>query len=109
MTKDKVLELHAEVYKALANPKRLQILQCLIDGEKSVGEILACKQFLDTPQPTVSQHLALLRQAGLVTVRRGGTNVFYKLGSPKLVRALELTKEILTERLGELQKIATQI
>ncbi len=102
------VQLLADVYQALSNPKRIQILKCLVDGEKSVSEILACKQFLETPQTTVSQQLALLRQVGLVTVRREGTNVFYRLSTPKVAELIELAREILNERLRGLQRIAAK-
>jgi ArsR family transcriptional regulator len=108
MAESEALQLLADVYQALSNPKRLQIVKCLVNGEKSVTQILACKQFLETPQTTVSQHLALLRQAGLVTVRREGTNVFYKLSNPKVLRLLNLAREIVSERFDGLQRVAAR-
>ena len=62
--------------KALANEKRLQILCLLTAGERSVGDINA---LLDLSQSALSQHLAVLREEGLVQTRREAQNVFYAL------------------------------
>jgi DNA-binding transcriptional ArsR family regulator len=61
---------------AMCNEKRLMILCQLIDGERSVNELA---ELLDAAQPTVSQHLALLRRQGLVTSRQEGKTHFYSL------------------------------
>ncbi|WP_411832350.1 ArsR/SmtB family transcription factor [Pseudoxanthomonas mexicana] len=66
----------AQLLKALANEKRLQILCLLAEGERSVGEINA---LLDLSQSALSQHLAVLREEGLVGTRRDAQNVFYAL------------------------------
>jgi len=61
---------------AMCNEKRLMILCQLVDAERSVNELV---DLLDAPQPTVSQHLALLRRQGLVTSRQQGQTHFYSL------------------------------
>ena len=61
---------------AMCNEKRLMILCQLIDGERSVNELA---ELLDAAQPTVSQHLALLRRQGLVASRQEGQTHFYSL------------------------------
>ena len=66
----------AQLLKALANEKRLQILCLLSSGERSVGELNA---LLDLSQSALSQHLAVLREEGLVQTRREAQNVFYAL------------------------------
>ncbi|TQM10332.1 ArsR family transcriptional regulator [Pseudoxanthomonas sp. 3HH-4] len=66
----------AQLLKALANEKRLQILCLLASGERSVGEINA---LLDLSQSALSQHLAVLREEGLVQTRREAQNVIYTL------------------------------
>jgi DNA-binding transcriptional ArsR family regulator len=73
---------NAEVYKILANPKRLEILNILKAGETPV-EIL--RAVLKLPKANLSQHLALLRHARLVTVRRNGLNAYYKIIDPRIV------------------------
>lgn len=64
------------IFEALAEPHRRQILTTLLDGERSAGAIVAS---LDLAQPTVSKHLKVLREAGLVRVRPDGTRRLYGL------------------------------
>lgn len=66
----------AEVYKAAGAPIRLRILALLSHGERCVCEL---HDALDAPQPTVSRHLAILRQAGLVRARRDASWAWYRL------------------------------
>lgn len=73
---------NAEVYKILANPKRLEILNLLKTREFSVEQML---DILKLPKANLSQHLALLRHARLVTVRRNKINAYYKIADPRIV------------------------
>lgn len=66
----------SRLLKALANEKRLFLLCLLVEGEKSVGELNAR---LDLSQSALSQHLAMLRDDGLVTTRRDAQSIFYAL------------------------------
>lgn len=86
--------LHARICRALADPKRLLIIDTLRHGEMSVGDI--CYQ-LDLPQSNVSQHLAILRNKGLVTSRRDAQWIYYSLASPKLIEALDLLHEVVED------------
>ena len=88
-------QLHASLCKGLADPKRLMIIEALRGGERSVGEI--CDE-LELPQANVSQHLAILRDRGLVTPRRDGQFVFYSLSSDKITRALDLLRQVMAEQ-----------
>ena len=88
-------ELHASVCKGLADPKRLLIINAMRDGERSVGEI--CDE-LGLPQANVSQHLAVLRDKGLARTRKDGQRVFYELSSPKIIRAVDLLREVMAEQ-----------
>jgi DNA-binding transcriptional ArsR family regulator len=69
-------EAAAELLRALGNEQRLLILCLLVEGERSVGELL---EALDLAQSALSQHLARLREAGLVQTRRDAQKVFYRL------------------------------
>lgn len=89
-------QLHASVCKGLADPKRLLIISELRDGERSVSDIC---EALDLPQANVSQHLAILRDKGLVKARRDGQFVFYSLTSEKIIRAIDLLREVMAEQL----------
>lgn len=76
------------VLKAMSNPVRLLVLCQLAEGEKSVGEL---ERVVDVSQSALSQHLALLRQRGLVQGRRDGQTIFYSLAgreAPALLAAL---------------------
>lgn len=75
-------ERNAEIYKILANPKRLEILNILKFRELSAGDLVKIVQL---PKANVSQHLALLRHTRLVTVRRNGLNIYYKIADPRIV------------------------
>ncbi len=66
----------ADMLKALSNPQRLRVMCLLIDGEKTVGELNAR---IDLSQSALSQHLAVLRDSGLVQTRREAQSVFYSV------------------------------
>ncbi|MCI4350308.1 MAG: metalloregulator ArsR/SmtB family transcription factor [Thermoplasmata archaeon] len=74
----------AEVFAALSNPRRVVILSCLLEGEKSVGDLWGCERLQPSSQPNMSQHLSILRKAGLVRERRDGARVLYRVASPQL-------------------------
>lgn len=95
--------LHAELCRTLANPKRLQILECLAAGERSVGEIAAATGM---SLVNVSQHLALMRAKGVVTGRREGTTVYYRIANPKMIEACALVREVLMEQFRDGARLA---
>lgn len=90
-------DLHAAVCKALSDPKRLQIITALRTGERSVGELC---DLLDASQSNASQHLAVLRDRGIVTGRREGTTIHYRLTSDKVLAAVDLLREFIAEQHG---------
>ena len=84
-------ERTAVIGRALADPKRLCVLESLSSGELSVSELagrVACQV------PNMSQHLAVLRAAGLVATRREGSTVFYRLSDPRVLEAYSLLQSI---------------
>lgn len=101
--RNELYQLHASVCKGLADPKRLLILNGLRDGERSVTDLV---DELDIPQANVSQHLAVLRDRGLVTGRRDGQWVYYSLTSTKIVEAMDLLREVMSEQLGTATSLA---
>jgi ArsR family transcriptional regulator, virulence genes transcriptional regulator len=105
MKQERLFELHAEVCKALSNPVRLRLINELQDGERTVGS-LAKK--LDIRQAHVSQHLAVLRQRGVVKTRRDGPNIYYGISNPKIVKACSLIREVLLEQLQKDQSIVAE-
>ncbi len=94
----RLYELQAEVCQTLGNPKRLEIISALRDGEKTVTDLVV---ILGVPQANVSQHLAVMRNTGVLSNRRDGVNIYYSLSSTKVTEACMLMKEVLTERLKD--------
>lgn len=90
-----MFRLHANVCKGLGDPKRLLLIDALRDGERSVSEM--CDE-LDLPQTNASQHLAVLRDKGLVRSRKDGQRVFYSLTSPKIIVAVDLLRDVMAEQ-----------
>lgn len=88
--------LQSEICKTLADPKRLMILHELRGGEMSVGQIVSR---LGLPQANVSQHLAIMRERGIVTTRREGTSIYYSMASRKIGEACDLVRQVLEEQL----------
>ena len=81
----------AAVGRALADPKRLCVLEALAAGERSVSEL---SRDVGCQVPNMSQHLAVLRNAGLVVTRRDGNTVFYRLADRKVLEAYSLLRSI---------------
>ena len=96
MTDRQLYKLHASICHTLSNPKRLEIIDRLRAGEMTVTELA---EALEISQANLSQHLAVMRQKGIVTARREKLNVFYKLSNPKIVKACDLMRQVLLEHL----------
>jgi ArsR family transcriptional regulator len=94
--RQELYQLHASVCKGLADPKRLLIINALRDGELRVSKI--CDE-LGLPQSNVSQHLAILRDKGIVKTRREGQFVYYSLTSQKIIEAMDLLREVMAEQM----------
>ena len=82
---------YAAVGRALADPKRLCVLESLAIGELSVTDL---SERVGCQVPNMSQHLAVLRSAGLVTTRRDGSTVYYRLADPRVLEAYRLIQDI---------------
>ncbi len=91
--------LHARLCKAIADPKRLLILEALRHGERSVGEIA---EELGFSQPNTSQHLAILRDRNVVTTSRAGNTIYYALNSTKVIEAIDLLRAFMAEHMVDL-------
>ena len=99
----KLFEIHADICKTLGNAKRIEILNALENRELTVGELAG---ILGISPANVSQHLAIMRQKGILTTRREGINIYYRISNPKVSQACALMREVLLEKLKEGQKIA---
>ncbi len=103
MKQDKTLfEMQSEVCKTLASPKRLEILNALKSGEKTVTELV---NIVGVPKANVSQHLAVMRHAGILKSRRDGVSIYYSVANPKVIKACVLMREVLTEQMSEKSRL----
>ena len=89
-------ELHAEVCKTFGHPKRLMVISTLRNNELTVTEI-AERTKIDVSN--LSQHLHVFREQGLVTTRREGTKIFYRLSHPNIGKAFDLMSSFLEQRI----------
>jgi len=96
-TAARVFEVAAELFSVLSTPIRLQILGALCDGELSVSQIL---ERVETTQPNLSQHLAILYRHGVIGKRKEGTQVIYSVQSEK---AVALCRSVVTQVAIELE------
>ncbi len=97
---EELYRLQAEFCKGMAHPKRIRILRMLKGGPKTVNELA---KVTGIPQANVSQHLAILRQFGLLQTRRDGTSIYYSISDPRIVEACELVRSCIGERLKKSQ------
>jgi DNA-binding transcriptional ArsR family regulator len=101
-----IFKQQASICKTLADAKRLMILHELRDREASVGQLVSS---LGLPQSNVSQHLAILRERGIVTTRREGTTIYYSLAHPKIGKACDLVREVLADQLYQNQALVKSL
>lgn len=82
---------YAAISRAMADAKRLCVLELLSSGERSVSEL---SREASCQVPNMSQHLAVLRSVGLVVSRREGSTVYYRLTDPRILEAYRLIKSV---------------
>ena len=102
---DEVYTLQAEVLKTLSNPRRLEIIHLLADGPREVSRLA---EEMGISQPNVSQHLALMRAAGVVEAERDGREVRYRLADPEIIVACETMRGVLVRRLARISVAAAR-
>lgn len=95
----------AELFKALAHPARIRILEHLRSGERTVSELQA---LLDLESSTVSQQLALLRARSIVEGRKQGTSVYYRVPDPLIFELLDVARQIFANHVVGLQAMADE-
>ncbi|MFQ5735667.1 MAG: ArsR/SmtB family transcription factor [Thermodesulfobacteriota bacterium] len=106
MKQREIFEMQAEICKTLANPKRLEIIYALKDGELSVGALV---ERLGITKANVSQHLSVLRQSRVVRARREGVNIYYSIHNPRIMEACALMKAVLMEQVEESRRLARKL
>ena len=103
---DEITILQAEILKVLASPRRLEILHRLADGPLEVGRLAV---EVGASQPNVSQHLAVMRTAGIVEAERDGREVRYRLTDHDVIQACDLMRQVLERRLSRLGQLAAPV
>ncbi|MEV4646411.1 metalloregulator ArsR/SmtB family transcription factor [Saccharopolyspora sp. NPDC049426] len=86
-------QVKADFFKTLGHPARIRVLELLSEDEQAVSEMLP---EVGVEAANLSQHLAVLRRAGLVVTRKEGATVFYSLTSPHIAELLTVARRILT-------------
>lgn len=103
---DSLRRFKADIFQALANTTRIAILEILTDGELSAGEII---EKLGMEQANVSQHLAVMRARQIVTNRKAGSQVFYSIRDPIILKVLALMRQYFQSHLKESLVMLDQI
>lgn len=98
--------LHERVCSAMGDPTRIMILYLLSEGEMYVNDIA---ESLEQPQSTISRHLKILRERGLVETERQGTAVLYSLADRRIIEALDLMRSILNDQVRAAAAITRNI
>jgi DNA-binding transcriptional ArsR family regulator len=97
-----LVELTSTLCKALNDPKRLMVLYALAEGARAVGELADA---IDASQANVSQHLAMLRDRGLVDTQRQGNRIIYSLRYPEVVAAVEQLRTVMAREVARRQDL----
>jgi ArsR family transcriptional regulator len=101
-----ISEMKAELFKALAHPARIRVLELLAEGERTVGEM---QPLVGLESSHLSQQLGVLRRARLVTTRKEGAAVVYAIGDPLLVDLLAVAKQLLINSLAETEDLLADL
>jgi DNA-binding transcriptional ArsR family regulator len=99
---ERVLELKAEILKALAQPTRLKILELLRNGEKCICEIVPA---INGEQSNISRHISLMQKSNLVTTRKDGVKVMVRVRDPKIFEILDSVSLLLKKQIQETGKL----
>ena len=101
-----VNNLHANICAGLADPKRIMILYALAERPQMVNDLAAA---LHIPQSSVSRHLKVLRERGMVQATRQGQSVEYRIGDTRLIQALDLLRSVLRDTLSHRAELVEQL
>ena len=103
---ERVLELKAEILKALAQPTRLKILELLRNGEKCICEIVPA---INGEQSNISRHISLMQKSNLVTTRKDGVKVMVKVSDPRVFEILDSIALLLKRQMMETRKLIQEL
>lgn len=103
---DPVYVAKAQLFRALGHPVRIRILELLTDRERTVGDLQA---ELNLDSSGTSQHLAALRQQGVLESRRAGTSTYYRIRDPRVSQLLAVARQLLTSALSDSQALLSEL
>ena len=103
---DRALQLKADVLKALAQPTRLKILECLRKGERCICEIIPA---INGEQSNISRHISMMQKNHLITTRKDGVKVMVKVRDPRIFDILDQVSMILKQQVQEQRKLLAQL
>lgn len=92
-----LIELRAEILKALAQPTRLKIIDFLRDGERCVCEIFPA---IDEEQSNTSRHLSMMLSAGVLSRRKDGLKIYYKIKQPEVLQIDDIVTQIVKQEIS---------
>ncbi len=101
-SQDEIFERQARICRAFAHPGRLQILDLLGQSEKGISEL---QEVLGISKTSMSQHLAVLKSAGVVTTRRDGKQIYCSLAMPEVKQACQLIRKVLQAQIEKGQQL----
>lgn len=102
---DHLYEKQAELCKVFSNANRLMILEILKDGEEYT--VSSIEEIVDIPQPTISQHLKVMRDQGVVERRKEGVRSFYSITDERISDGMDVMNEVLLDQLEEPPSLST--
>jgi len=103
---ERILELKAEILKALAQPTRLKILELLRNGERCICEIVPA---INGEQSNISRHISLMQKSNLVTTRKDGVKVMVKVSDPRVFEILDSIALLLKRQIIETGKLVHEL
>jgi len=103
---DPVYVAKAQLFRVLGHPVRIRILELLVGGERTVGDL---QNELALDSSGTSQHLSALRQQGVLESRRAGTSTYYRIRDPRVSQLLAVARQILTSALSDSQALLSDL
>jgi len=103
---ERTIQLKSEVLKALAQPTRLKILECIRKGEKCICEIVP---EINGEQSNISRHISVMQKSYLITTRKDGVRVMVKVKGPEVFEILDKVGIMLKKQLTEQKRVLAQI
>ncbi len=101
-----IAQLKAELFKAIAHPVRVRVLEVLVGGERPVGELA---ETLGIEMSHLSQQLGILRRGGVLVTRRSGNTIYYSLRDPRMSQLLAVARQMLVTTLEDSQQLLANL